>query len=368
MASGWMGRFNPVPSSHVASPAAARRLARAGGGFAGVGVAPGGNKRVPVPLSRRQSRPQGAASVNTNSVAGGGGGTPGGALGGAPVAGAAAVSANAAGNVGTGVAGGQVGAAEEARQRFLRSVGAAQAEGSRQAAEGRQLRGQAFGDLDRLIREPAVSRQALRNIQGQAIRGHRTREDTVNRQTREDLGRAGLLTSGRGVELARRTRAEMGPGLAQAVSQSQTQAELANAQARRSGLSARAGFAGSLPVVGEDMAGITGLLGEQANVLAGREQQEREFNAIQGMLDEIAGGRADTRAARGQMSTRNAGAELIGSLAIDGSISDSDAQRAFGLVQSQGLTPEEALDSAVPRWRGGSQDYAGGFDPEKFNF
>lgn len=115
------------------------------------------------------------------------------------------------------------------------SASADQAFGQSQAQ-----RGGAFADLSRLVDEPAYPVAALVQQQGNALRFAGARAAAINQATREAMNRAGIGGTGRGVEMARRTRAEMGPEVAGTLASLAARATLANAAGRREGLARRA--------------------------------------------------------------------------------------------------------------------------------
>jgi hypothetical protein len=176
---------------------------------------------------------------------------------------------------------------QAARQRLLDWLAKAGAEAEAARGEARGFRQMAFSDLGRLVNEPAVSPEARRAMIADMLRTAGRREQMVNEQTREDLMRAGLASGGRGVELARRTRAQLGPGVAQAVGQGTLQSLLANAQARRQGLMARAGYAGGFPVVQRDYTPEIRTAAESLETLRKRAQQQVELNLIRATMGGI---------------------------------------------------------------------------------
>ena len=125
------------------------------------------------------------------------------------------------------------GTASPSGDTFSDYFGMANDEANRAVEEGRSNQQMARNIMQQQANTPGISDQTVRDMQGNILR-HAGRSAAMGqRDLREGLARQGLGSGARGVEYARRSRAEAGPSVAASFTNTAIQAALANAQARR---------------------------------------------------------------------------------------------------------------------------------------
>jgi hypothetical protein len=126
---------------------------------------------------------------------------------------------------------------------------------------------------------PAISPETLRNMQGNILRHAGQSAAMTQRDLRENLARRGLGSGARGVEYARRSRAEAGPSTAAAFTNAAIQAALSNAQARRQSMSGLAGLYGMDPYR-RDFTSEMQMFSERDLAERGRAREGQDWEAI----------------------------------------------------------------------------------------